>query len=261
MVRLLTIATLITSACNPNSYQQHTHSESDGTAIRQVFGLRTGMEMNATMFAATALTDFSGMSQQEDQQDNDSPGNAQAGGSQKTDNKHNTPMLADELPSKNTNCVQKKSKWGKSYKTSNKDSPYCQVSNLLPTDSQAQSFSGNTQAGVFKLASHYCSKLMANSEEGKAIRLAKLPTVAEHLNTLDLQQRPVNISEEISKQLAKDLLNNFNSPASAAEQQILVELIAELSKTKEENGQLPSLRQVLIGVCTAALGSAQTIFY
>ena len=257
MVNLLVIALLATSACNLGNYSRARSKGSvDASAIRKVVGLRNAVEINATMYVATTPN----MKSVDRKPPADSPSDANI--------ETNPPSPPDTSnPNRDTNCYQApqgeggKNKRGWNNAQRPEQSAFCRVKNLLPSDSQIESFSGNTQTGIFKLASHYCSQMMENSESGKQVRLDKMPTSAKEINKLDMQQRPVNLGKDLKAQLAKELLSSFAGSSTAKQRQMLVELIDELSETREENGQLPTLQEVLVGVCTAALGSANTVFY
>ena len=265
LVLSLTTSVMLTSACSMgllSSAGSNGSSDAEKNAIRKVVGVRNAMEVNATMYALTTAAKKTN-SQQVEQ----STGEGQQRPEQQTAAPEQA--LNPDTPNRDTNCQlpntggrgEKQGKRGWNTQQPSVQSDFCKVKNLLPSDSQVEKFSGNTQTGVFKLASHYCSQMMANNEQGKQARLDKLPTSAKEINSLDFSQRPVNLGKDLKESLAKELLANFAGSSTAKQRKILVELIAELSETREENGQLPTLGDVLVGVCTAALGSADTVLY
>lgn len=251
---------LLSSASNGSSDAE--------TDIRKIVGVRNAMEVNATMYALTTAKKKTS-SQQVDQPAGDAGREGLRRPEQQTQPPNPEQVLNPDTPNRDTNC-QPPNTGGREGKPGKKgwynqqptvQSDFCKVKNLLPSDSQVEKFSGNTQTGVFKLASHYCSQMMANNEQGKQARLDKLPTSAKEINALDFSQQPVNLGKGLKESLAKELLANFAGSSTAKQREILVKLIDELSQTREEGGQLPTLGDVLVGVCTAALGSADTVFY
>ncbi|MDE3269644.1 MAG: hypothetical protein OYH77_05110 [Pseudomonadota bacterium] len=274
MVKIFNLAlglSFIAVACNFHNFNS---DQTIGTpSSAQAFGIRNAMELNAAMYDATSPTQFAGLTEIQPSSDvvADTDVNTMPGTEGQAIQGKPPAQQQQVSPYKNPNseasCFKpgKERKSGKEYwnKRGVQSSAYCQVNNMLPTTSNIDSFSGNAQTGVFKLASHYCSKLMANTDAGKQARLAKLPNSGKELNKLDMQQRPVNLGKDLQQTLAKDLsaLISSNIEPTAEQQQILVKLIDELAKTKDSNQQLPTLAQLLVGVCTASLGSAQIFIY
>lgn len=152
-------------------------------------------------------------------------------------------------------------------------SELCSVSGLLPSGGGAGVSSGALlgltgagQVGIFKLGSAYCSQLMEDSAKGKKTRLQRLPSVAEQINAITLSKRPADMTEALHSAVAKALVENFHGssgvrPNQQKTEQVLIDLMADLSKTKEKNNSETSNQEVLIGACAAALSSAQVTFY
>ena len=150
---------------------------------------------------------------------------------------------------------------------------FCGVSELLPSGGGAGVSSGGVlgltgaaQVGVFKLGSAYCQQLMEDSSTGQQTRSQRLPEVAEQINDLNLNTRPADISEDLRSAIAKALIENFHGklnarPDQKETEQVLVDLMSELSSVQEDNSNTTSNQEVLIGACTAALSSAQVTFY
>ena len=138
------------------------------------------------------------------------------------------------------------------------------VKDLLPKGSDPLGLTGPTQVGIFKLASAYCQQLMADNNAIKQ----KLPTVAEQLKTLQMSTRPADISSSLQTAVAAALIDNFHGeglsirPDAATIKSDLAKLMADLISTQEEKWQKQASNQeVLVGACSAALASAQTMFH
>lgn len=260
----LSLVILYAAACNTtpfsiDSTEKATTANSVANAvvedeIRFSFGLRNFREINAVMHGETipALTE---------QQVN--PG-------------HNS-QPHTSVASSVTSCVNaKKQQWGHgSYHTyvGEVNKVWCSgVKDLLPKSNNILSLTGPTQVGIFKLASAYCKELMQDNDRGKQARVQRLSTVATQLNAIKMSQRPAAIDTSLQNSLAAAFIEHFHGtqtvrPDAATSTSTLVALMADLSSTQEEGGhghhhhQQASNQEVLVGVCNAALASAQMMFY
>jgi len=260
-MRTLLLVILYAAACNTTPFSidsaEQTTADSVTSAvvedeIRFNFGLRNFREINAVMHGETisALTE---------QQVN--PGH------------HGQPHTP--VASAVTSCV-KTQQWGHhgSHYTyvGEVNKVWCSgVKDLLPKSNNILSLTGPTQVGIFKLASAYCKELMQDNERGKQARVQQLSTVATQLNAIKMSQRPAAIDTSLQNSLAAAFIEHFHGrqtvrPDTATSTSTLVALMADLSSTQEEHGhhhqhQQASNQEVLVGLCSAALASAQMVFY
>ena len=182
------------------------------------------------------------------------------------------PSKTNDVPLVSTaveTCSAEQRQHTHSHSNTKSSSLWCSgVKDLLPKSNDILGLTGPTQVGIFKLASTYCQQLMADNEAGKQARIQKLPTVATQINALTFSQRPADIGASLQSSFAAALVDNFHSqglavrPDAAAMKKNLVELMAELSSTEEEQGnRQASNQEVLVGACSAALASAQVMFH
>ena len=261
-MRALLLVILYVAACNttPFSIDSAEQATADSVTsavaatdeIRFNFGLRNFREINAVMHGETIpLTE-----QQVNPDSHSQP---------------HTPVASSV-----TSCVNT-AQWGHpgnhyAY-VGEVNKVWCRgVKDLLPKSNNILSLTGPTQVGIFKLASAYCKELMQDNDSGKQARVQQLSTVATQLNALKMSQRPAAIDTSLQNSLAAAFIEHFHGrqtvrPDAATSASALVALMADLSSTQEEHGHgqghhhQASNQEVLVGVCSAALASAQMVFY
>ena len=286
----LYLAIVCAFSCNTNPFGISTGADdaaagsADGK-IRFSFGLRNFREITITMHSKVGLVDKSantssseqhnkhgreGMSEgmSKDMNEGESIGNKESG---------NVSIAANVAE---TTCAPKKAKrkgeesigWHGSYTNKSEvGKVWCSgVKDLLPKSNALTGLTGPTQVGIFKLASVYCQQLMQDTDAGKQARTRRLPTVASQLNALTMAKRPADIDSALQNSIAAAFVDNFHGeglsvrPDAATIKSDLAKLMADLISTQDgQNNEASqaSNQEVLVGACSAALASAQMVFY
>lgn len=177
-----------------------------------------------------------------------------------------TPNGGERTVSSSVTGCAKEQQWGHHAYVGEVGKVWCSgVKDLLPKSNDILGLTGPTQVGIFKLASTYCKELMQDNDRGKQARVQHLSAVATQLNAIKMSQRPAAIDTSLQNSIAAAFIEHFHGTQTArpdAATSTLVALMADLSSTQEEgHHQQASNQEVLVGVCSAALASAQMVFH
>lgn len=238
---ILCVAACNTTPFSIDSAEQSGDADSAASAVvtdkvRFSFGLRNFREINAIMHNKTIAS--------------------------------TTPNEGERTVSSSVTGCAKKKQWGHHAHVGEVGKVWCSgVKDLLPKSNDILSLTGPTQVGIFKLASTYCKELMQDNDYGKQVRVQQLSAVATQLNAIKMSQRPAAIDTSLQNSIAAAFIEHFHGtqtvrPDAATSTSTLVALMADLSSTQEEgHHQRASNQEVLVGVCSAALASAQMVFH